>query len=64
MRNCQAKQSVVGHVYPIFQRVRPSKAMEEAHYDTTFSKSPARNAPCPCRSGVKYKFCCARRNDK
>jgi preprotein translocase subunit SecA len=23
----------------------------------TGSKEPARNAPCPCGSGKKYKFC-------
>jgi preprotein translocase subunit SecA len=25
------------------------------------SKRPGRNAPCPCGSGKKYKYCCGRR---
>lgn len=26
----------------------------------TFTASPARNAPCPCGSGKKYKRCCGK----
>ena len=33
----------------------PAKAAKTA--TVTGSKEPARNAPCPCGSGKKYKFC-------
>jgi uncharacterized protein YecA (UPF0149 family) len=57
MRNRQAQQCIMGHIFPIFERRQVSKAMEQAEYDTSFSKSPARNAPCPCGSGQKWKYC-------
>ena len=56
MRNRQAQQCIMGHIFPIFERRQVSKAMEQAEYDTSFSKSPARNAPCPCGSGQKWKY--------
>ncbi len=30
----------------------------------TFAKTPKRNEPCPCRSGKKYKDCCAKSGPK
>jgi len=32
----------------------PDAEVEQAHAEQT----PARNAPCPCGSGKKYKKCC------
>ena len=63
MRNHQSQQTSVGHVYSTFERVKLSKAMEEVHYDTRFSKSPARNSLCRCGSGKKFKHCCIRRKE-
>jgi hypothetical protein len=41
-----------------FQRMRPvGKGRTAAP-----SRTPARNAPCPCASGKKYKRCCGRYN--
>ena len=34
----------------------PDAPIEQAHRD----KTPARNDPCPCGSGKKYKKCCGK----
>jgi SEC-C motif len=38
-----------------------SRAMQDAVYDTSFTKvGVGRNQPCPCGSGQKFKHCCRR----
>lgn len=34
-----------------------------ALFQTSFSQDVPRNAPCPCRSGKKYKRCCLNRKE-
>lgn len=40
------------------------KMQDEANLQNKFEKKPARNEPCPCGSGKKYKDCCGKSGPK
>jgi uncharacterized protein YecA (UPF0149 family) len=48
----------IGFVYPASESKAP-ETPNPAQNRTTAKPQPGRNAPCPCRSGLKFKRCCA-----
>ncbi|MDV2490928.1 MULTISPECIES: preprotein translocase subunit SecA [Campylobacter] len=40
------------------------KMQDETNLQNKFEKKPARNEPCPCGSGTKYKDCCGKSGPK
>ncbi len=41
-----------------------SRSINSENEDVTSKKKPARNEPCPCGSGKKYKHCCGKSGPK
>ena len=41
-----------------------SRSLNSENEDVTSKKKPARNEPCPCGSGKKYKHCCGKSGPK
>ena len=50
-----------GEPYPPQQPSEPGRVGPATSQGTPAGPEPARNAPCPCGSGRKYKHCCGKR---
>ncbi|NMM10809.1 MAG: hypothetical protein HHJ16_11095 [Polaromonas sp.] len=55
-----AQTSTVVNISQVIQQVVvETPRSEAAPLSSVAKKSPGRNEPCPCNSGLKYKKCCA-----
>jgi uncharacterized protein len=57
---CQAYQMFFAHADATFRALAAAWRAERAVPVAERPTGAARNAPCPCGSGVKYKHCCGR----
>ena len=53
-------QAAMRRHYDVVRDVAQRSLVEGGRPRPRSTRKPARNAPCPCGSGLKYKRCCAR----